>query len=440
MVPPAASRAAPVARRDAGAVSVRTRTGDASGDRQAAGRPDPVRTPRSPPRGNRTWTKGRSSPGSMLCSTATSVTSGVGSPGRTPSPRSSRPSSASAAAPRRSARTGSSTPTPTPPCPPCWSWPIHRLRSVEDGDAPPTPGSWSLLRGTGHRLGLLTNGIQFRLIYAGLDFESWCEWESDRWFDDGEGTEELAGLRQLLSPDSLKPVKEGVSGLLDAVEESRKRQADLSERAARECPSSRRIPAGRRVDGEPDELEPVHAPGPSRRTIAADRRPGPRSAATKRRCGWSCGWSSACSPSPGNCCRSTTRSTPSAYGVRSLYELLEEAVRTEGGVHVLFNRQTAWPRLMALFRLIHDGSAPRRRFRCEPTAVLLFRPGDADEFRSRRPCPAHPGTRCLGQRCHDPRRPPQAAAGPAAGDPRTARRPSWRDRSITPTSAPSSSG
>ena len=85
-----------------------------------------------------------------------------------------------------------------------------------------------LLRGTGHRLGLLTNGHQFRLIYAGLDFESWCEWESDRWFDDGEGSEELAGLRQLLSPDSLKPVKEGVPGLLDAVEESRKRQADLS--------------------------------------------------------------------------------------------------------------------------------------------------------------------------------------------------------------------
>ena len=59
-----------------------------------------------------------------------------------------------------------------------------------------------LLRGTGHRLGLLTNGQQFRLVYAGLDFESWCEWESDRWFDDGEGTEELAGLRQLLSPES----------------------------------------------------------------------------------------------------------------------------------------------------------------------------------------------------------------------------------------------
>jgi hypothetical protein len=85
-----------------------------------------------------------------------------------------------------------------------------------------------LLRGSGRRLGLLTNGHQFRLVYAGLDFESWCEGEGDRWFDDGEGAEELNGLRQLLSPDALKPVKEVTSGLLDAVEESRKRQADLS--------------------------------------------------------------------------------------------------------------------------------------------------------------------------------------------------------------------
>jgi hypothetical protein len=85
-----------------------------------------------------------------------------------------------------------------------------------------------LLRGSGNRLGLLTNGSQFRLVYAGIDFESWCEWESDRWFDGGDGTEELDGLRQLLSPESLKPVKSGVSGLLDGVEESRKRQADLS--------------------------------------------------------------------------------------------------------------------------------------------------------------------------------------------------------------------
>ena len=65
-----------------------------------------------------------------------------------------------------------------------------------------------------------------------------------------------------------------------------------------------------------------------------------------------------------------------AYGVRSLYEVLEEAVRTEGGVHVLFNRQTAWPRLMALFRLIHGGSA-HGSFPLRAYGGALLRPGDA---------------------------------------------------------------
>src|SRR5208337_4006394 len=65
-----------------------------------------------------------------------------------------------------------------------------------------------------------------------------------------------------------------------------------------------------------------------------------------------------------------------AYGVRSLYEVLEEAVRTEGGVHVLFNRQTAWPRLMALFRLIHGGSA-HGLFPLRAYGGALLRPGDA---------------------------------------------------------------
>lgn len=46
-----------------------------------------------------------------------------------------------------------------------------------------------------------------------------------------------------------------------------------------------------------------------------------------------------------------------SYGVRSLYELLEETTRNEGGTHSLLNRNMAWPRLMSLFRLIYGGSA-----------------------------------------------------------------------------------
>ena len=116
-----------------------------------------------------------------------------------------------------------------------------------------------LLRATGHRIGLLTNGSQFRLIYAGLDFEAWAEWESERWFDGGEGTEELNGLRQLLSPESVKPVKSGASGLLDAIEESRKRQADLSSVLRENVRQAVELIAGRRFH-QPTAPSPTCSP------------------------------------------------------------------------------------------------------------------------------------------------------------------------------------
>ncbi|MGH7169648.1 MAG: hypothetical protein ACRELG_05145, partial [Gemmataceae bacterium] len=236
-----------------------------------------------------------------------------------------------------------------------------------------------LLRGTGHRLGLLTNGHQFRLVYAGLDFESWCEWEGDRWFDDGDGTEELNGLRQLLSPDALKPVKEGTSGLLDAVEESRKRQADLS--------SVLRENVRQAVERL---LEDVSTANKTNTDLFASLVSSPVADAPG---------------SPGLtdaeaheallqatvrvvmrlvvCLFAESRQLlpvdfpiyAQAYGVRSLYELLEETTRNEGGTHGLMNRSMAWPRLMALFRLIHGGSA-HGAFELRPYGGALFRPGD----------------------------------------------------------------
>jgi hypothetical protein len=64
-----------------------------------------------------------------------------------------------------------------------------------------------------------------------------------------------------------------------------------------------------------------------------------------------------------------------SYGVRSLYELLEEATRNEGGTHGLLNRNMAWPRLMALFRLIYGGSA-HGAFPMRAYGGVLFRPGN----------------------------------------------------------------
>ena len=232
-----------------------------------------------------------------------------------------------------------------------------------------------LLRGTGHRLGLLTNGHQFRLIYAGLDFESWCEWESDRWFDDGEGSEELAGLRQLLSPDSLKPVKEGVSGLLDAVEESRKRQADLSSVLRENVRQAvelllEDVSAANRTNASLFNPLVQHGDNPPLTDAQAHEALYQATVRLVMRL-VVCLFAESRQLLPVN-----DPIFARAYGVRSLYEVLEEAVRTEGGVHVLFNRQTAWPRLMALFRLIHGGSA-HGSFPLRAYGGALFRPGDA---------------------------------------------------------------
>ena len=269
-----------------------------------------------------------------------------------------------------------------------------------------------LLRGTGHRLGLLTNGQQFRLVYAGLDFESWCEWESDRWFDDGEGTEELLGLRQLLSAESLKPVKEGVCGLLDAVEESRKRQADLSsvlrenvrqavELLLEDVSTANRVHAdlfNALVQHNDRNLTDAEA---HEALMQATVRVVMRLVV--------CLFAESRQLLPVN-----DPIYAQSYGVRTLYELLDEAVRHEGGTHVLFNRQTAWPRLMALFRLIHDGSS-HGAFPLRPYGGVLFRPGEENQRRSGLPSVAHSGTHGLGRRCHHLLCPAEAAARPVAG-------------------------
>lgn len=232
-----------------------------------------------------------------------------------------------------------------------------------------------LLRGTGHRLGLLTNGSQFRLIYAGIDFESWCEWESDRWFDGSDGTEELDGLRQLLSPESLAPAKSGISALLDAVEESRKRQADLS--------SVLRENVRQAVEMLLEDVSTAHrtksdlfaalvSSGTDRRLTDAEAHEALLQATVRIVMRLVvCLFAESRQLLPVN-----DPIYAQAYGVRSLYELLDEATRNEGGTHVLFNRQMSWSRLMALFRLIHNGSS-HGQFTMHAYGGALFRPGDA---------------------------------------------------------------
>ncbi|MCH7885489.1 MAG: hypothetical protein IIC01_09590 [Planctomycetes bacterium] len=56
------------------------------------------------------------------------------------------------------------------------------------------------LRAGDEQLALVTNGRQWRLVFAGLDFDAWCEWDLDLWLEEGELSPQVAVLRTLLAP------------------------------------------------------------------------------------------------------------------------------------------------------------------------------------------------------------------------------------------------
>ena len=86
------------------------------------------------------------------------------------------------------------------------------------------------LRTGGGHLALLTNGLQWRLLFAGLDYDAWCEWDLELWFDEGELGPQVTALRTLFNPELWTPESKGKpSRLLQAIRDTRKGQAELSE-------------------------------------------------------------------------------------------------------------------------------------------------------------------------------------------------------------------
>ncbi len=230
-----------------------------------------------------------------------------------------------------------------------------------------------LLRGTGHRLGLLTNGMQFRIVYAGTDFESWCQWDAQRWFDEGDGSEELAGLRQLLARESLSATSAQRCGLLEHIEESRTRQADLSSilrENVRQCVELLldSISTAHRTDNK--LLAPL-ADTPAGELTQPEVNDALMQAAARIVMRMVvCLFAESRQLLPAD---DPTYAT--SYGIRTLYEMLQQSQSTDGGTQGLANQRSAWPRLAALFRLVHGGS-PHGNFPFRPYGGVLFRPGE----------------------------------------------------------------
>ena len=86
------------------------------------------------------------------------------------------------------------------------------------------------LRAGGDHLALVTNGRQWRLVFAGLDYDAWCEWDLELWFEEGELSPQVTALRTLMQGPLWTPEAEGAEPpLLQAIRDTRKGQAELSE-------------------------------------------------------------------------------------------------------------------------------------------------------------------------------------------------------------------
>jgi hypothetical protein len=194
------------------------------------------------------------------------------------------------------------------------------------------------LRAGRERLALLTNGRQWRLIFAGLDFDAFCEWDVDLWFEEGALSPQTHALRTLLSPLSFTPPAEEQPGpLLAAILDSRKGQAELS------------AALGERVREAVELLVQAHGEALAEHCKAADAAETYRAAVRMVMRLVVVLFAESRDLLPRD-----NALYHGAYGVGGLLEELEKTAARGG--NRLARSHSAWPRLLALFRLVHQGS------------------------------------------------------------------------------------
>lgn len=229
------------------------------------------------------------------------------------------------------------------------------------------------LRGSPMKLGLLTNGSQFRLCYAGLDHDSWIEWDAENWFDEGELRDQLYGFLTLLGPPAFAGRAEEFP-LLTAVQSSRSRQGELSTvlgEQVRRAVELLLLDLDRAARRDPMLLDRLRRPtdGPElSRKQELDALYQAASRIVMRIVVIL--YAEARGLLPRN-----LQNYNSAYGLEGLFEQLRRA-RTHEGYLTLNDRVAAWPRIISLFKLVHEGSS-HAHLPVPSYGGLLFRMGDA---------------------------------------------------------------
>ena len=246
----------------------------------------------------------------------------------------------------------------------CWSGPGGDALVVFTTAAPrigvgkgrrPAAQVVEYLRRRGIPLGLLTNGAQWRLTWADTDSLAWAEWEADRWLAGDQLSDELAALRRVLAPGSLERRDSDVSPLLAAIRDTRRGQAKLSKelgervrRAVETLLKSRHplvAPAWDEHKGSELYVAACHFVMRLVVTLFAEARE--------------------LLPADSPVYHQT-------YGLRGLLDQLDRLTPDRRRA-----RRMAWPRLLGLFRLLHEGS-PHPAMLLPAYGGDLFRSGDAN--------------------------------------------------------------
>lgn len=211
-------------------------------------------------------------------------------------------------------------------------------------------------------LALVTNGRQWRLVHAGQDYDAWCEWDIDLWFVEGAPGPQVTAWRQLVSRGVLAAAEGQRQGpLLAAILASRKGQADLS------------AVLGERVRQAVEELitashsaieqaqQAGTAPAYADLYVAGSR--------IVMRC------IITLFAEARNLLPVDNPVYQRAYSLEGLRQNLDRRATGRGNDRLSQSR-SAWPRLMALFRLIHEGSS-HEALPVPHYSGALFAPGDA---------------------------------------------------------------
>lgn len=218
----------------------------------------------------------------------------------------------------------------------------------------PAAQTLEYMRRRGVPLALLTNGRQWRLIWADTDNTAWVEWDADRWLDADQLSAELLMLRRVLSPLSLGRSSSPLSPLLAAIRNSRRGQAKLSKelgervrRAVEALLKSRQPvigPAWDDHDGVDLYVAACHFIMRLVVVLFAEAR---------------------------ELLPSDNPVYHQAYGLRGLIDQLDRLTAERRR-----SRTMAFPRLLALFRLLHQGS-PHPSIAVPAYGGDLFKAGDA---------------------------------------------------------------